>query len=127
MADILEGRSSAREETQKRDPNIGEMIAGVQHCLTKASFTRQTGTRVSKEQVENVRQIISDLRAIILFLCSLDEDHVQKDIRPVLGNEIFELFLGIHGLRYLLDTNEAFEIIEAERETARVLSSRRKQ
>ncbi len=125
MAGALRGKRYIEETAAEITPNaqaqIGELIEDVRHCLTRASFARRPGERLNPEQIETVREAIERLRKVIVFIVSFGDEHIQRDVRPILGPELFELFLGTRGLQLLLDNPEAFDIINAERETARLL------
>ena len=124
IADFASKRLRGQQETtQDRTPapaNIGEEIKGVQACLGQLTFLERAGTSISDDQVETIRASIEQFRRLLVLLNNLDRKFVRETLRVVLGPELFELFLAGQGLQHLLHTPEAWDIIAAQRESARL-------
>lgn len=100
---------------------LGARIGAVEQCLDRASFTPRPGERLSRKHITRIQQCVAGLRGIFVMLCELDPAHIREDIRPILGPEIIELFLGVEGLKHLLNTQEAWRVIEAMREATGII------
>ncbi len=98
---------------------IGTEIDGVRSCLHEASY-RPTSERINSDQIEQIRLAIEQLRRLLVLVNRLDRRFVREELKPILGPELFELFLAGQGMEHLLHTPEAWQIIAAQRESATI-------
>lgn len=109
--------------TDARD--VGATIDNVRHCLDQKSWKQRKGVRLTASEIENVRTAIEQLRAIFVGISELDPDYIRTVLSPVFGPELFELFIAGEGLKHLLETHGAWQVMMSTRETAQLLRKRK--
>lgn len=117
-AQRLGARGQTRPSTVSLASLIGSEISGLKACLTQVSYLEEVATSIKQDEIEDVRLAVEQLRRVLVALNNLDRSFVRERLRPVLGTELFELFLAGQGLQHLLETPEAWDLIAAQRESA---------
>ena len=110
-------------QTDARD--VGATIDCVLHCLDQKSWRQRKGVRLTATEIENVRSAIEQLRAVLVGISELDSDYIRSDLAPVFAPELFELFIAEEGLKHLLETQGAWQVMMSTRKTAQLLRTQK--
>ena len=101
---------------------IGSVMNGVEHCLNPNTWHLRKDERVTKEKIEDVRTAIVHLRKVLVAMSELNPDIIRKNITPILGPELAELFVAHEGLHHLMGSQAAWEIVQGTRSMVGVAS-----
>lgn|GEM_PF-6055217 len=135
LADILEiavsklrqlGVEAAESTTEvpalSHQEQIGKTIDGITHCLSRSAFTPRPNLRLTQDQLQFAGKAIDGTRALVVMLCELDPAYIRSEVRPLLGQRFYEFLIATEGLRHLLHSDAAWEMIDGMRQGAELIS-----
>lgn len=111
-AKVFRGEMPAEFDARRE---VGGTLGELRNCLTKDAYRPNPDGRVNPEQIRELAADIGKLRKILVMLAELDPGYLRREVTPILAPELVELIIGFEGLRHLLGTDEAWEVISGMR------------